>query len=260
MHDCRDRRGSLLSNTASESSRSDLVTRSSRSRIEFEGSTNFSSVHHLSKSYYKFVSENKEISKLVSVLSTAINSTKKVSSTILYNFPDHCFHFRYVVPRSSSGLDSIGSWLSFCFFNNKMALSVNTGEFRSLGSTRRPLGNGVHSNQSVCHQLFSYGLVVTLSQYISLRSDIWVQVLCSTPIFFIRLLIILLNRKECLAIVVASTWTKSVTSLHFFLRLSWDQYTQVGLSLPLAENRIKLSFSLRERFLFVVLNSRAYIV
>lgn len=60
--------------------------------------------------------------------------------------------------------------------------------------------------------------------------------------------------------VVASTWTKSVTSLHFFLRLSWDQYTQVGLSLPLAENRIKLSFSLRERFLFVVLNSRAYIM
>lgn len=89
MNDCRDRRGSLLSNTASESSRSDLVTRSSRSRIEFEGSTNFSSVHHLSKSYYKFVSENKEISKLVSVLSTAINSTKKVSFTILYNFPDH---------------------------------------------------------------------------------------------------------------------------------------------------------------------------
>ena len=60
----------LLSLAPSETSRSDLNTRPGRDPEK--------SFVIQSKNYYKQVSENKEISKLTSLLSTAINSTKKV--------------------------------------------------------------------------------------------------------------------------------------------------------------------------------------
>ena len=65
-----ERQPSLLSLAPSETSRSDLTTRQGRDPEK--------SFVIQSKNYYKQVSENKEISKLTSLLSTAINSTKKV--------------------------------------------------------------------------------------------------------------------------------------------------------------------------------------
>ena len=66
-----ERQGSMLSLAQSEGSRSELTTRAGREGAE-------KSFVVQSKNYYKQVSENKEISKLTSLLSTAINSTKKV--------------------------------------------------------------------------------------------------------------------------------------------------------------------------------------
>ena len=63
-----ERRNSATSLAPSESSRSDLATRHSR-HPELS----------VAKNYFKQVSDNKEVSKLVSILATAINSTKKVS-------------------------------------------------------------------------------------------------------------------------------------------------------------------------------------
>lgn len=65
-----ERQPSMLSLAQSEGSRSDMTTRQGRDPEK--------SFIVQSKNYYKQVSENKEISKLTSLLSTAINSTKKV--------------------------------------------------------------------------------------------------------------------------------------------------------------------------------------
>ena len=70
-----ERQPSLLSLAPSETSRSDLTTRQGRDPEK--------SFVIQSKNYYKQVSENKEISKLTSLLSTAINSTKKVRTQVL---------------------------------------------------------------------------------------------------------------------------------------------------------------------------------
>ena len=43
--------------------------------------TNYT-ITHQTKNYFKAVSENKDVTKLVSLLSTAINSTKKVGGSI----------------------------------------------------------------------------------------------------------------------------------------------------------------------------------
>lgn len=72
-----DRRGSLMSVAVSESSRSDLVTRAGRKGEDGDRGSNFQVINQ-PKNYFKSVSENKEIAKLVSLLSTSINSTKKV--------------------------------------------------------------------------------------------------------------------------------------------------------------------------------------
>ena len=70
------RRNSLVSNAPSESSRSDLGTRGAK-KGEDDKQVTFQ-VQLQPKNYYKNVSEHKEITKLVSLLSTSINSTKKV--------------------------------------------------------------------------------------------------------------------------------------------------------------------------------------
>ena len=44
--------------------------------------TNYTSFTTTSKNYFKNVSENKEVAKLVSLLSTSINSTKKVRTSV----------------------------------------------------------------------------------------------------------------------------------------------------------------------------------
>ena len=73
-----DRRGSMLSLAAmSESSRSDVGIRTGRRGDEGERAGSLQVLNQL-KNYFKSVSENKEIAKLVSLLSTSINSTKKV--------------------------------------------------------------------------------------------------------------------------------------------------------------------------------------
>ena len=70
------RRGSVVSNAPSEGSRSELGTRGGRKGED--GAMTSYVVHQQPKNYFKNVSENKEISKLQSLLSTSINSTKKV--------------------------------------------------------------------------------------------------------------------------------------------------------------------------------------
>ena len=66
-----ERRNSVTSLAPSEGSRSELATRRQNTEVVQQP-----------KNYYKQVSDNKEIAKLVSLLATAINSTKRVS--ILY--------------------------------------------------------------------------------------------------------------------------------------------------------------------------------
>ncbi len=76
-----DRRPSLVSNAPSESSRSDIGMRGGRRGDEERSSTY--AVPAQTRNYFTRVSENKEISRLVSLLSTAINSTKKVSNCLI---------------------------------------------------------------------------------------------------------------------------------------------------------------------------------
>ena len=75
-----ERRASTFSLAPSESSRSDLGTRMS-TKNEDRG-TQYTILQQ-PKNYFKSVSENKEISKLISLLATSINSTKKVCITPL---------------------------------------------------------------------------------------------------------------------------------------------------------------------------------
>ncbi|XP_038070084.1 dynein heavy chain 5, axonemal-like isoform X1 [Patiria miniata] len=78
------RRSSISSMAASESSRSDIVSRKG-------GRPEDTPVQAITpqipvKNYFKSVSENKEIAKLVSLLSTCVNSTKKEVTTALERF------------------------------------------------------------------------------------------------------------------------------------------------------------------------------
>ncbi|XP_064640332.1 dynein axonemal heavy chain 5-like isoform X2 [Lineus longissimus] len=77
-----ERRNSVTSNVPSESSRSDLVTRG-RDKEQTQASM---VTKDQKNNYFKNVSENKEVSKLASLLSTSINSTKKEVTTALDNF------------------------------------------------------------------------------------------------------------------------------------------------------------------------------
>ncbi|XP_074644897.1 dynein axonemal heavy chain 5-like [Tubulanus polymorphus] len=76
------RRQSIMS-VASESSRSEMMSRVGR---KDDSSSVHMQVQVMPKNYHKSVSENKEISKLGSLLSTSINSTKKEVTTALENF------------------------------------------------------------------------------------------------------------------------------------------------------------------------------
>ncbi|XP_071957897.1 dynein axonemal heavy chain 5-like isoform X2 [Antedon mediterranea] len=76
-----NRRNSLTSIAPSESSRSDLVSKRGKGG---EDSSNIPPVQ--TKNYFKSVSENKDVAKLVAPLSTCINSTKKEVTTALENF------------------------------------------------------------------------------------------------------------------------------------------------------------------------------
>jgi dynein heavy chain len=69
------RRNSVVSNAPSDTSRSDTLSRSGRFKEE-EKPVSFQ-VQPQPKNFFQRVQENKEINKLVSLLSTAINSTKK---------------------------------------------------------------------------------------------------------------------------------------------------------------------------------------
>jgi dynein heavy chain len=82
-----ERRNSVTSNVPSESSRSDLMTRAGRDKEP----TQMSMVTKDQKNnYFKNVSENKEVSKLASLLSTSINSTKKVCCAVASGlYPSH---------------------------------------------------------------------------------------------------------------------------------------------------------------------------
>jgi dynein heavy chain len=67
-----DRRMSVGSVAASEGSHGE------KKRPELEREATSHTVTTTAKNYFKNVSENKEVAKLVSLLSTSINSTKKV--------------------------------------------------------------------------------------------------------------------------------------------------------------------------------------
>ena len=71
-----ERRNSLTSNAPSEGSRSEIGTRMGRKGADDDKASQY--VVTQLKNYFQKVSENKEISRLVSLLSTSINSTKKV--------------------------------------------------------------------------------------------------------------------------------------------------------------------------------------
>ena len=79
-----ERRNSMVSNAQSESSRSDTGARGAAlKKGGGEGSMDerglsMMHVQQQAKNYYKQVSEHKEITKLLSLMSTSINSTKKV--------------------------------------------------------------------------------------------------------------------------------------------------------------------------------------
>ncbi|XP_052816057.1 dynein axonemal heavy chain 5-like isoform X6 [Mya arenaria] len=76
-----DRRQSIGSVAASEGSHGDR-------KMEREP-TNYTTFTTTMKNYYKNVSENKEVAKLVSLLSTSINSTKKEVTNALEKFGDY---------------------------------------------------------------------------------------------------------------------------------------------------------------------------
>lgn len=69
---------SVGSVAASEGSHAD------KKKPELEREATNYTVSSTAKTYYKNVSENKEVAKLVSLLSTSINSTKKVNSSFNY--------------------------------------------------------------------------------------------------------------------------------------------------------------------------------
>ncbi|XP_052831159.1 dynein axonemal heavy chain 5-like [Octopus bimaculoides] len=96
----QERLTSLSINDLSESVHSDPFTKSSHSRVDPDNSTEISSVQLLSKSYYKCISENKEIAKLVSLLSASINSTKKEVANSLKEFSH--YHILWDVDRNKS--------------------------------------------------------------------------------------------------------------------------------------------------------------
>ena len=77
-----DRRGSTSSYPASEVSRSDL---DGGKKGEGEEKAVSFTIHPQAKNYFRNVSDNKDIAKLVSLLFTAINSTKKVRFNVKYN-------------------------------------------------------------------------------------------------------------------------------------------------------------------------------
>ena len=80
-----ERRASVVSNAPSESSRSDAGAQRKKGAAmgsSDERQTTFH-VQQQAKNYYKNVSEHKEITKLLSLMSTSINSTKKVTFIII---------------------------------------------------------------------------------------------------------------------------------------------------------------------------------
>ncbi|XP_060585698.1 dynein axonemal heavy chain 5-like, partial [Ruditapes philippinarum] len=80
-----DRRMSVGSVAASEGSHGE------KKRPELEREATSHTVTTTAKNYFKNVSENKEVAKLVSLLSTSINSTKKEVTSALEKFADyHC--------------------------------------------------------------------------------------------------------------------------------------------------------------------------
>ena len=83
-----DRRGSMSSNPTSEASRSDL---DGGMKGEGEEKTVTFAIRPQAKNYFRNVSDNKDIAKLVSLLFTAINSTKKVGTCV---FSVECVHLR----------------------------------------------------------------------------------------------------------------------------------------------------------------------
>ena len=70
----------MVSNAQSDTSRSDILSCGGYGGGHGEEAVRMT-VHQQPKNYFQRVYENKEISKLVSLLSTAINSTKKVRVT-----------------------------------------------------------------------------------------------------------------------------------------------------------------------------------
>ena len=82
----RERRASVTSNAPSEGSKSDITTRTGKDLDSDEQKGTF--VREQPRNYFKSVSENKEVSRLVSLLSTSINSNKKEVTTALDKF-DH---------------------------------------------------------------------------------------------------------------------------------------------------------------------------
>ena len=81
MEGHNERRHSLTSNAPSESSRSELATRSGRGRDHDDDKAVHFSIQTQPKNYFRNVNDNKEVAKLASLLSTSINSTKKVIDT-----------------------------------------------------------------------------------------------------------------------------------------------------------------------------------
>ena len=72
-----ERRASIVSNAPSEA----LSTLDAAKKTDGNESVKSYVIQQQPKNYYKSVSDNKEIAKLASLLSTSINSNKKVSST-----------------------------------------------------------------------------------------------------------------------------------------------------------------------------------
>ena len=90
----QERRNSLISNAPSESSRSDFGIRAGH-KTDDEKSSVYAMVTQ-TKNYFQRVSENKEISRLLSLLSTSINSTKKVSSFALQFIHQECYTYVFM--------------------------------------------------------------------------------------------------------------------------------------------------------------------
>uniref|UniRef100_A0A4W5PTB6 Dynein axonemal heavy chain 5 n=1 Tax=Hucho hucho TaxID=62062 RepID=A0A4W5PTB6_9TELE len=100
-------------------------------------------IHYQARNYYKSVSENKEIIKLVSVLSTSINSTKKVHAGEVMNALDRFSRYHHIwrkeredtIQKFSQGSPLLSEFESQILYYKDLELEINAEpEYITVGA------------------------------------------------------------------------------------------------------------------------------